>query len=394
MISRILVFLLLAILLPDLYIERRNWKSKRKVKWPLRILRWVLSLGMVVFTIVMASVKNFIPDSVALLNAYLICLGLLVVPKFVYVGCALIGRVFARLRHSTTNWGKAVGYLLAAFCIYVLAYGWTFGANKLEVNRVEIFSPDLPASFDGYRIVQFTDAHVGSFVGSHAHLLERAIDTIMAQRADAIVFTGDLQNVQPSELYPFRELLSRLNARDGVFSVLGNHDYSMYFNGPEAVKIANEREMVARQRQFGWDLLLNDHRVVRRGADSIAIAGTENDGKPPFPSNADLPKALKGLSKSTFVVLLQHDPSAWERNILPNSNAQITLSGHTHGGQVSLFGLRPTRFSYKQDKGLYTQGQRSLFVSSGIGGVVPFRFGVPPEIVVITLRRGNLPENE
>ena len=394
MISRILVFLLLAILLPDLYIERRNWKSKRKVKWPLRILRWVLSLGMVVFTIVMASVKNFIPDSVALLNAYLICLGLLVVPKFVYVGCALIGRVFARLRHSTTNWGKAVGYLLAAFCIYVLAYGWTFGVNKLEVNRVEIFSPDLPASFDGYRIVQFTDAHVGSFVGSRAHLLERAIDTIMAQRADAIVFTGDLQNVQPSELYPFRELLSRLNARDGVFSVLGNHDYSMYFNGPEAVKIANEREMVARQRQFGWDLLLNDHRVVRRGADSIAIAGTENDGKPPFPSNADLPKALKGLSKSTFVVLLQHDPPAWERNILPNSNAQITLSGHTHGGQVSLFGLRPTRFSYKQDKGLYTQGQRSLFVSSGIGGVVPFRFGVPPEIVVITLRRGNLPENE
>lgn len=242
--------------------------------------------------------------------------------------------------------------------------------------------------------MQFTDAHVGSFVGSRAHLLERAIDTIMAQRADAIVFTGDLQNVQPSELYPFRELLSRLNARDGVFSVLGNHDYSMYFNGPEAVKIANEREMVARQRQFGWDLLLNDHRVVRRGADSIAIAGTENDGKPPFPSNADLPKALKGLSKSTFVVLLQHDPSAWERNILPNSNAQITLSGHTHGGQVSLFGLRPTRFSYKQDKGLYTQGQRSLFVSSGIGGVVPFRFGVPPEIVVITLRRGNLPENE
>ena len=109
MISRILIPLLLAILLPDLYIERRNWKSKRKAKWPLRILRWALSLGMVVFTIVMADAKNFIPDSVEMLNIYLICLGLLVVPKFVYVGCAIIGRVFARLRHSTTNWGKAVG---------------------------------------------------------------------------------------------------------------------------------------------------------------------------------------------------------------------------------------------------------------------------------------------
>ena len=392
MISRILIPLLLAILLPDLYIERRNWKSKRKAKWPLRILRWALSLGMVVFTFVIADAKNFIPDSVEMLNIYLICLGLLVVPKFVYVGCAIIGRVFARLRHSTTNWGKAVGYLLAAICLYVFAYGWTFGANKLDVNHVEIYSPDLPEAFDGYRIVQFTDAHVGSFVGSHAHLLGRAVDTIMAQQADAIVFTGDLQNVQPSELYPFRELLSRLSARDGVFSVLGNHDYSMYFNGPEAVKIANEREMVTRQRQFGWYLLLNEHRVIRREADSIVIAGTENDGRPPFPSRADLTKALKGVSKSAFVVMLQHDPSAWERNILPHSHAQLTLSGHTHGGQISLFGLRPTRFSYKQDKGLYTQGQRSLFVSSGLGGVVPFRFGVPPEVVVITLRRGKVAE--
>ena len=199
-----------------------------------------------------------------MLNIYLICLGLLVVPKFVYVGCAIIGRVFARLRHSTTNWGKAVGYLLAGICLYVFAYGWKFGANKLNVNHVKIYSPDLPEAFDGYRIVQFTDAHVGSFTGSHVHLLERAVDTIMAQQADAIVFTGDLQNVQPSELYPVRELLSRLSARDGVFSVLGNHDYSMYFNGPEAVKIANEREMITRQRQFGWDLLLNEHRVIGR----------------------------------------------------------------------------------------------------------------------------------
>ena len=392
MISRILIPLLLAILLPDLYIERRNWKSKRKAKWPLRMLRWALSLGMVVFTIVMADAKNFIPDSVEMLNIYLICLGLLVVPKFVYVGCAIIGRVFARLRHSTTNWGKAVGYLLAGICLYIFAYGWIFGANKLNVNHVEIYSPDLPEAFDGYRIVQFTDAHVGSFTGSHVHLLERAVDTIMAQQADAIVFTGDLQNVQPSELYPVRELLSRLSARDGVFSVLGNHDYSMYFNGPEAVKIANEREMITRQRQFGWDLLLNEHRVIRREADSIIIAGTENDGKPPFPSRADLPKALKGVSKSAFIVMLQHDPSAWERNILPHSHAQLTLSGHTHGGQISLFGLRPTRFSYKQDKGLYTHGQRSLFVSSGLGGVVSFRFGVPPEVVVITLRRGKVAE--
>lgn len=356
----------------------------------MRTLRWMITLGMVAFTIVMATAKNFIPDSVEVLNIFIVCLGLLVVPKFVYVCCAIVGRAIARMQHSTTNWGKAVGYMLALCCICFFAYGWTIEANRLVVKQVEIYSPDLPEAFDGYRIVQFSDAHVGSFVGRHAHFLERAVDTIMAQRADAIVFTGDLQNVQPSELYPFLQLLSSINARDGVYSVLGNHDYSMYFNGDEAVKIANEREMVSRQRQFGWYLLLNEHRVIHRGADSIVVAGTENDGKPPFPKRSDLAKALKGVNKNAFVLLLQHDPSSWERSILPSSNVQVTLSGHTHGGQVDMLGLRPTRILLHQDKGLYTQGQRSLFISSGLGGVVRFRFGVPPEVVVITLRRGQV----
>lgn len=130
--------------------------------------------------------------------------------------------------------------------------------------------------------------------------------------------------------------------------------------------------------------------MIHRGADSIVVAGTENDGKPPFPKRSDLAKALKGVNKNAFVLLLQHDPSSWERSILPSSNVQVTLSGHTHGGQVDMLGLRPTRILLHQDKGLYTQGQRSLFISSGLGGVVRFRFGVPPEVVVITLRRGQV----
>ena len=153
------------------------------------------------------------------------------------------------------------------------------------------------------------------------------------------------------------------------------------------MKAANERQMKKYQRQMGWDLLLNEHRVIRRGGDSIVIAGEENDGRPPFPSRANLKKTLAGISPSAYVVLLQHDPSAWRRSILPQSDVQLTLSGHTHGGQVCLLGLRPTRFAYPEDKGLYTENGRSLFVSSGIGGLVPFRFGVPPEVVVITLRR-------
>ena len=214
---------------------------------------------------------------------------------------------------------------------------------------------------------------------------------MLSQKPDVIVFTGDLQNIQPAELHPFLSLFKELKAKDGVFSVLGNHDYSMYINASESIKVANEREMVRLQRQVGWNLLMNEHSVIRRGNDSIVIAGEENDGRPPFPSRADIHKTLQGIRSDAYVILLQHDPSAWRRNILPHSHVQLTLSGHTHGGQVSLLGLRPTWFSYREDCGLYHEQDRALFVSSGLGGVVPFRFGVPPEIVVITLRSGSRP---
>ena len=137
---------------------------------------------------------------------------------------------------------------------------------------------------------------------------------------------------------------------------------------------------------MGWQLLLNSHHIVRRGNDSIVIAGTENDGLPPFPNKADIARALKHIDKAAFVVMLQHDPSAWQRTILPQSHAQLTLSGHTHGGQMSLFGLRPTQLVGNNDAGLYTQGDRMLYVSTGIGGFLPFRFHMNPEIVIITLK--------
>ena len=136
----------------------------------------------------------------------------------------------------------------------------------------------------------------------------------------------------------------------------------------------------------GWQLLLNDHRIIRRGSDSIVIAGEENDGLPPFPSKADLKRTLRGVSPRSFVVMLQHDPSAWRRSILPGSNVQLTLSGHTHGGQMSLFGLRPTSLLGREDDGLYQESGRALFVSTGLGGFVPFRFNMDPEVVEITLR--------
>jgi len=258
------------------------------------------------------------------------------------------------------------------------------------VNRLEIALKGLPEAFDGYRIVLFSDAHVGSFTGWRQSLLQRDIDSINAQQADAIFFVGDLQNQRPEELYPVQEMLRSLKATDGVFSVFGNHDYSDYIDDDPAIKIANEREMVSRQRQFGWKLLLNEHLTLEKQGARLVVAGVENDQtRKQMKKRNDLAKALEGVRDDDCIILLQHDPGAWQQTEWIQPQVSLTLSGHTHGGQVSLFGLRATQLSKNYDYGLYREGERQLYVTCGIGGLVPFRFGVTPEIAVITLKRIN-----
>lgn len=278
-------------------------------------------------------------------------------------------------------------------------YGSHDGFEQLQVRHMEYASADLPAAFDGYRIVQFSDAHVGTYTGGRQWLLARAVDSINAQHPDAIVFTGDLQNVWPDELTPHIAMLSRLHARDGVFSVLGNHDYAVYQDCNEAEKLRHCRETIEAERRMGWALLLNEHRIVRRDTDSIVIAGMENWGKTKrMPRRGDVCQTLFGLvprlsqgnnkeGGEPFIVMLQHDPTAWRLHILPECHAQLTLSGHTHGGQFSVFGWSPASLAYDEWKGEHRQGNRSLFVSTGLGALIPFRLGMPGEIVVITLRK-------
>ena len=392
MIARIFILIIFIIVLPDLYLDICCLRRKKKNLLLKRFLLWMPTIVMILFTLVLTRERNFAPDDINLLYIYLLLLGVYVIPKAIYALSSAIGLLYCRIRRTCTNYGHFIGIAFALFTIYVVIYGSLVGVNEITVRYVDVYSKDLPKTFDEYKIVQFTDAHVGSFVGKKSRIFKQAVDSILSQKPDVIVFTGDLQNIQPTELHPFLPLFKKLKAKDGVFSVLGNHDYSMYIKASESIKVANEREMVRLQRRVGWNLLLNEHSVIRRGNDSIVIAGEENDGRPPFPSRADIHKTLQGIRSDAYVILLQHDPSAWRRNILPHSHVQLTLSGHTHGGQVSLLGLRPTWFSYREDCGLYYEQDRALFVSSGLGGVVPFRFGVPPEIVVITLRSGSRPD--
>ena len=384
MIQRIILLIFILILLPELYsslVHRRRHSS-----WPLwrRVLRWVPAVAMLAMAVWLAMPSAFIPEETTLLFAFLGVLAVVFIPRFFYMLSSMTGKAVKIARHSRNNWGNLVGLLLAVAMGGAALYGFTIGPNQLKVRHVEIKSAKLPKSFDGYRIVQFSDAHLGS---ARKSFLKKVVDSICSQHADMVAFTGDLQNIHPRELYPYIDELKRISAPDGVFTVLGNHDYSFY-QGKEddAVRIANEREVVSREQQAGWTLLNNAHTTLQRGDDMIVVAGMENLGKKEKHNRGDLTKTLDGAPEGKFTIMLEHDPWAWRNVILPHSAADITLSGHTHGGQMSIGGLRPTKFGEPNDYGLYSEGNSYLNVSGGTGGLVPFRLGMPPEIVVITLR--------
>lgn len=385
MIARISIIILLVTLLPDIYMYRRYVKRRLGNVWA-RIAWWLPTLLITVSTIGVSLTRDFAPHNLTLFNTYLFITALVVLPKLTFVLCSLAGRLARRMLKLRRNWGNYVGLVLVLGELYILFHGTMVGTDRLNVRQVTIEFDDLPKAFDGYRIAQFTDVHLGSMKDE---LMLRAVTAIDDMRPDLIVFTGDIQNMGPDELPRFAQTLKRLKAKDGVLSVLGNHDYSRYVNVSPDEALRNERMTRDFETSLGWQLLLNDNRIVRRGSDSIVIAGGENDGRPPFPAKADLKKAMRGIHAKSFVVMLQHDPSAWRRHILPLTNAQLTLSGHTHGGQISLFGLRPTELVGKEDDGLYVEGKRKLFVSTGLGGFVPFRFYMNPEVVEITLKKTN-----
>lgn len=385
MIARISIIILLVTLLPDIYMYRRYVKRRLGNVWA-RMAWWLPTLLITVSTIGVSLTRDFAPHNLTLFNTYLFITALVVLPKLTFVLCSLAGRLARRVLKLRRNWGNYVGLVLVLAELYILFHGTMVGTDRLNVRQVTIESDDLPKAFDGYRIAQFTDVHLGSMKDE---LMLRAVTAINDMRPDLIVFTGDIQNMRPEELPRFAQTLKRLKAKDGVMSVLGNHDYSHYVNVSPEEALRNERMTCQFETSVGWQLLLNDNRIVRRGSDSIVIAGGENDGRPPFPAKADLKKTMRGINAKSFVVMLQHDPSAWRRHILPQTDAQLTLSGHTHGGQISLFGLRPTELVGKEDDGLYVEGKRKLFVSTGLGGFIPFRFYMNPEVVEITLKRIN-----
>ena len=277
------------------------------------------------------------------------------------------------------------GLLSLAVPPAVIGYGILVERNRFEIKEVEIEFDNLPKSFDGYRIVHISDIHARSF-SRRTNKLEKAARIIKGLESDLIAFTGDLITLTPDEIDCIAPSLGALEASDGVISVLGNHDYGTYADTSGILL----QELIDREAALGWDLLLNEHKVLRRDIDSIVVIGVENTSSSHFfPSNGDLNKAAAGTEEA-FRIVLTHDPMHWESEILGHDYA-LTLSGHTHAMQLSIFGWSPSSLIFRHSNGLYTEGAQHLYVNAGLGETIfPARIGARPEITLITLRRRNI----
>ena len=390
MIARIVIYLILIIVLSDLYIDMHYFRKRYPIAWWQRLLWWLPSIGMVIYTCAMASIRDFAPNNLTWLNTYIFLLGLLVGPKAIFALTSFLGSIIRKyIIHTNRNWGHYIGILLGYFAVGTFIYGLTYGVSNIQVKHIDLYFKDLPKSFDGYRIVHVSDLHLGTFNGWRSKILKAEMDSIEKQKANLICFTGDLQNIRPEEVKKMASAIRQ--PMKGTISVLGNHDYTEYIKGDAKEKAAEEARLInAEEKILKWTLLRNQNTEITSPAkESIYVCGTENDGRPPFPNYSNYKKAMQGIGPNSFVIMLQHDPSAWKRSILPKTTAQLTLSGHTHGGQMQIFGWRPTSIRQQEDYGLYEQNGRYLYITAGLGGLVPFRLNMPNEIAVITLHVKN-----
>lgn len=320
-------------------------------------------------------------EAIATLSILLICWIVLIL-----IDAAVSGVLYFILGIS---FRKTFLYGLVSLCIppVFMAYGALIERNIFQIKEVEIVSEDLPEAFDGYKVVHISDIHARSFESRH-NSLQRAVEKINGLDADIIAFTGDLITMSSSEIDSISHILSTMKAEDGIISVLGNHDYCIYADPREAGSEKDDvRNVIEKEMAMGWDILLNENRRIARGNDTIAVIGVENTSPSKhFPSKGNLAKASEG-TEGLFRILLSHDPMHWEMEIL-GKDYPLTLSGHTHAMQFSLLGWSPSRYMFKQHRGLYTENDQHLYINIGLGEtIVPARIGTVPEITLITLKR-------
>jgi len=281
---------------------------------------------------------------------------------------------------------------LASIPFASLLYGMYRGKYNYKVLSYNLEFEDLPDAFDGFKITQISDIHSGSF--DNQTKVQYGVDLVNQQKSDLVLFTGDLVNNRADEIKPWIKIFNKIKAEFGVFSILGNHDYGDYMRWESpAAKRKNMEDLYDAHNEMGWDLLLNESRFIEKDGERLAIIGVENWGSG-FKKAGDLNKALNKVSEKDFKILLTHDPSHWEAQVIPHPfKIHLTLSGHTHGMQ---FGIEipgvikwsPAKWRYKQWAGIYSEKNQYLNVNRGFGYLAyPGRVGMWPEVSVITLSK-------
>ncbi len=385
-------------------------KTIIKNKWIL-FLYVLISLGIIAFIFYQFSKFDRSVGQTAMSMFTLGLLLLMFIPKSILSTIMLLEDVFRLIigtKNYFSNYSNDVSFLperrkfisqialtIAAIPFTSILYGVTRGKYNYKVITQQIFFPDLPNAFDGFKITQISDIHSGSF--DNPEKIEYAVDLINKQESNLLLFTGDIVNTHAKEMLPWITTFKRIRKHShGKFSVLGNHDYGEYLDwkGDDNAKAENFENIKNLHQKIDFNLMLNQHQFIEKDNQKIALVGVENWGIH-FGKKGDLQKASEGLSKEDFKIVMSHDPSHWDGEINTHeNNYHLTLSGHTHGLQFGIeipgwFKWSPAQFVYKQWAGLYENAGKYIYVNRGFGfHAYPGRVGIMPEITVIELKKG------
>lgn len=387
-----LIIVLVINILADIYIARAITKRTSK-RWPLTVLHFVCGISVALFTLLVSSRPASLDDGIFLFYTWaFLSFIAITLPRYIFVVFDLIARIPELFRRKRCQAVSIAGMVMAALIFGLIWWGALFNRFSLNIKDVDVHIADLPEAFDGYRIAQISDMHVGTY-GTDDTFVAKIVDTVNSLEADMVVFTGDIVNRHADEIRPFLTALSKIHGADGQYAILGNHDYADYYyiDNPRARE--NDRaRLINFYSLTSFDLILDDYRTIYRGNDSIIVIGVENIGRPPFPAYGNLDIAYPDLGDDNTKILLSHDPSHWHYDIAGHhdKNIALTLSGHTHAMQTCIFGLSPSPLVHDEWSGLYTDDshEHQLYVNIGTGTVgTPMRVGATPEITLITLHK-------
>jgi len=404
---RILLFLLSLILL-DWYIYQAlvelPVELPMEISMWLKAVFWLIPMGVLGILINNTSGKhreNRQKSSARTFSSFFV---LVYLGKLITAGVLLLGDIFRGItllmiamtgtQAMTTERLPIVvilAIILGVIPMVVLLYGMIRNRHRYQILREKIIIPNLPAQLEGLKMVQISDIHAGSFTRSEPVMA--GVQKILDEAPDLVFFTGDLVNTVAREIEPYVPVFSKIKARYGVFSIMGNHDYGDYTRWPDPEsKLKNRASLEDAHASLGWTLLNNENEIIDVAGAKIAVIGVENySANRRFSQYGDLEKAYEGAEAADIRLCLSHDPSHWSHDILPNfPNIELTLSGHTHGGQFGLEVFKwkwsPVQYVYRHWAGLYQEANQYLYVNRGFGYLgYPGRVGILPEITVLEL---------